>query len=100
MLLKSLLLASLVFCCPSCPAVAIDYAVAVDSAVADVIAAFGLPWVANVIMVSAVGGVPPADVLLTAGNVPLLTAGNVPGVPAGAKVSNVASATVLLVLNF
>jgi len=41
-------------------------AIATDTAVVDVIAAVGFPWVQAVVMVSAVAGVPAAVVILTA----------------------------------
>jgi hypothetical protein len=61
----------MVCCCPSCPAAyAVDNAVAFDSAVADIIAAFGFPWVADVIMVSVAASVPAAEYVLANVDVP------------------------------
>ncbi len=44
-------------------------AVATDTAVADVIASVGFPWVTAVVLVSAVAGVPAAVIVLTADDI-------------------------------
>jgi hypothetical protein len=72
--------------------VSIASAVACDSAVANFIAAFDVPWFPAVVKVSAVAGIPaPAGFLIAV---------DIPGVPAVTRVSAVADLTYLLLLVF
>jgi hypothetical protein len=64
-------------------AVVLDYTDAVDSALANVIAAVGVPRVPAVGMVSAFAGIPATAIVLNAADVP--------GVPALARVSAIAA---------